>query len=102
MTLTTGAVILLRAALNYPGWTKGIGDVYLGGKLLFEKIPDVKEPDVALPDAEKQALINTPLSLDFTGVELDAIKKAIANVPGDKMPLSPSSYEMLKAFEVTG
>lgn len=68
-TLKSGSVVLLRNILAFPGWALTIEEIYKGGKMLAQVIPEVTPAKTAEDD-----LVPTDLVLDASEVAL--IKKA--------------------------
>ena len=83
LTLTFGALRLLRAYLAVPGTCSGIKEIYLGGKLLStlpEPILPKELEGKPLIDPDVKALFATTFAVELDDAERDLCKKVITEL----------------------
>lgn len=87
------SIFILRSAIALPGWGKTIQDLYLGGKLLADTIPDPGE----LGSFDK----NAELEFEMSQAGRDLCKSAIQSALDQKaLPASPYASEIIEKLEL--
>lgn len=104
---------LLRAYLSQPGWAKTTKEVYIGGQLLADVLPEVDvswvKPDheMSLWSSEKKAEYRahdkawcaTPVDIELTAQQHETCRKCIEEITktGNFSP-SKFTFKLLEAF----
>lgn len=104
---------LLRAYLQQPGWAKTTKEIYVGGRMLADTLP---EPDITWvkTDEQLQALTqeeraayrakdrewcNTEVEIEISDVERDTCRKAIEKLTeAGTFGTSKYGFKLLDAF----
>lgn len=113
ITLPQQSLNLLRTFLQQPGWAKTTKDIYVGGRLLCETLP---EPDVTWVKTQEavdgltadqrkayretdQAWCATPIDIEVTDGERDCCRKAIEKlVEQGAVGSSKWCFKLMDAF----
>jgi hypothetical protein len=89
-TLKAQTINLLRQVVTCPGWTKKIEDIYRGGKLLVEKLPEIKDG------------INTdePTEIELDTQDLEICKTAFEHALSKEfVPTSKWTNDLIEKLE---
>jgi hypothetical protein len=120
VTLTQQALNLLRQIVSNQGWATTILDIYTGGKLLAETLPQLDPVDWAKSDEDIRAMkpkereayvardrewTSKQVPVTVTPVERDAIERAFqhfAKTAASAKQLGPNVYllELIVGFQI--
>lgn len=114
ITLTNRAVLYLRSVIEAPGWCKTNADIFRGGQLLCETLPDCKEApelkptktDVGLtikPEDQKafDAWADMSVSIDLSDPLTETVRKALNHFTTEgKLTPGAATFELFKAFNL--
>ena len=85
LNLKLGELFLVREVVGAAGWAVTINDIYMGGKLLNDVLPE------GTPIKTKEELDNAVASFDLTEKQVEVVKKAL-KYSIEKGVLFPSKY----------
>lgn len=115
ITLTKRSVLYLRSVLEAPGWCKNNADVFRGGQLLCEVLPDLKdqpelvavktELGVSHKPADQKAFdtwSDEQVTIDLSDKLFKTCQDALTHF-SDKSLLNPgkATFELLRVFKLS-
>lgn len=120
VTISQQALNLVIQIVSAQGWAKAIKDIFLGGKLLAETLPEMDSLAWIRPNAEIQKMTQEeqkaylaqdeawgakPFTFTVTSAERDAIERAFqhfASTAASAKQLGPNKflYELVVAFSI--
>lgn len=85
LNLKLGELFLVREVVGAAGWAVTINDIYMGGKLLNDVLPE------GTPIKTKEELDGTVASFELTDKQVEIVKKAL-KFSIERGVLFPSKY----------
>ena len=114
ITLPQQSLRILREILSAPGWAKTTKELYLGGRLLAQTLPEpdiswlktakqveaLTQEEVTAYQAKDKEWANTEIEIEITDAERDICRKAIEKLT-EAGSIAASKYGF-KVIEVFG
>jgi hypothetical protein len=91
-TLKAQTINLLKQVITFPGWTKEIEEIYRGGKLLVEVLPEIKDGTNS----------DLPTEVELCQPDIELCRRAFAHALSKEMvPTSKWTNDLIEKLEFT-